>query len=234
MFAQHRLATNNSFIFSLQRARAQGSFKNLPGTGRPLSNDPLQANPYISRSEFFMNRIGSSYSFILFIAGVSDSLLVSFCPSSSVKNNEALPAWIQYQKEHTNGLDHLRLKLSEAVERRLRLLPGGGVIEGIDESEGARLRGLGLSREFEVGGKDRSFWEGMVEEVNKLQRRGDGIAPASARRGCVSCTLSIFLWLITVLMTDSVHSLSPSGRRPSIPSLQSPSGPPTVAFSRHL
>jgi hypothetical protein len=104
---------------------------------------------------------------------------LAVCCSCSVKNNEALPAWIQYQKEHTNGLEHLRLKLSEAVERRLRLLPGGGIVEGVEEGEGDRLRSLGMSQEFEGNG----FWEGMVEEVNKLQRRGDGIAPAAARRG---------------------------------------------------
>lgn len=139
----------------LQRARAQGSFKNLPGAGRPLTTDPLQSNPYLSRTEYFMNRL--------------------------VKDQNALPAWIQYQKEHSDGLLHLRTALGEAVERRMRLMPKGGVVEGIEEGEGARLKGL--VADYEAGGREREFWEGMVEEVNKLQRRGDGIAPASARRG---------------------------------------------------
>lgn len=98
-----------------------------------------------------------------------------------VKDQNALPAWIQYQKEHSDGLLHLRTALGEAVERRMRLMPKGGVVEGIEEGEGARLKGL--VADYEAGGREREFWEGMVEEVNKLQRRGDGIAPASARRG---------------------------------------------------
>jgi DnaJ homolog subfamily C member 28 len=41
----------------IDRARAEGQFKNLSGAGKPFERHADQANPFISTSDFFMNRL---------------------------------------------------------------------------------------------------------------------------------------------------------------------------------
>jgi DnaJ homolog subfamily C member 28 len=55
----------------IQVARAQGHFQNLKGRGKPLVVSDEERNPYLSREEFFMNRI--------------------------IKKNNAAPAWVELQ-----------------------------------------------------------------------------------------------------------------------------------------
>jgi DnaJ family protein C protein 28 len=54
-----------------QAARQQGHFRNLKGRGKPLILSDEERNPFISREEFFMNRI--------------------------IKKNKAAPPWVELQ-----------------------------------------------------------------------------------------------------------------------------------------
>ncbi|CAG8458931.1 851_t:CDS:10 [Diversispora eburnea] len=71
----------------IQDAIAAGEFNNLPYHGKPLPIDPNENNPYLDRTEFFMNRL--------------------------VQRQGAAPAWIEYQKEVDNEILIHRKRMRE-------------------------------------------------------------------------------------------------------------------------
>ncbi|RHZ48849.1 hypothetical protein Glove_541g36 [Diversispora epigaea] len=71
----------------IQDAIAAGEFNNLSYHGKPLPIDPNENNPYLDRTEFFMNRL--------------------------VQRQGAAPAWIEYQKEVDNEIFTYRKRMQE-------------------------------------------------------------------------------------------------------------------------
>ncbi|CED83818.1 Molecular chaperone (DnaJ superfamily) [Phaffia rhodozyma] len=138
----------------IERARAEGHFKNLPGQGAPIPHHVEQHNPFIGRTAFFMNRI--------------------------VQKNEALPMWIEYQKEHTRTIEEFRTRLEDFLVKRLHVHPR--LRMSLSPEQIAQLRVADVAE----NGAERSYWEGSLKEVNQVGRRADGVAPPTARRGPLS------------------------------------------------
>ncbi|GAA5854529.1 hypothetical protein JCM9279_000831 [Rhodotorula babjevae] len=76
----------------IKQARRDGVFNNVKGRGKPMPKDAAESNPFISRTEFLMNRI--------------------------LKEQEAAPPWIEMQKELEGALDQFRRDLSDTWTRR--------------------------------------------------------------------------------------------------------------------
>ncbi|KAL7416698.1 hypothetical protein BDY24DRAFT_377959 [Mrakia frigida] len=155
----------------IERARAQGQFKNLSGAGKPLEEKADAVNPFLDRTEFLMNRV--------------------------IQRNDALPAWIQYQQEHTASLDHLRKTLVQTLHRLLLLHPSLSLVSSVEDIAVLRVRDL------DSGAVERKLFEGLVEEANRLVRRANGISPAPARRSIT--TLDIELSRAYPLAAAQVH-----------------------------
>ncbi|KAI7905614.1 uncharacterized protein BX663DRAFT_500346, partial [Cokeromyces recurvatus] len=75
----------------IRAARARGEFDDLPGRGKPLPEDPLMHNPFIDRTEYFLNRI--------------------------VQRNGAAPPWIIMQQEVDTEITTLRSQMNSAFKR---------------------------------------------------------------------------------------------------------------------
>ncbi|GAA5826009.1 hypothetical protein JCM3770_001195 [Rhodotorula araucariae] len=76
----------------IKQARRDGVFNNVKGRGKPMPRDIAESNPFISRTEFLMNRI--------------------------LKEQEAAPPWIEMQKELEGALNNFRRELCETWTRR--------------------------------------------------------------------------------------------------------------------
>jgi hypothetical protein len=75
----------------IRSARARGDFDDLPGRGKPLEHDPLIDNPFIDRTEYFLNRI--------------------------VQRNGAAPPWVIMQMEVDTETTSFRSRLNSAFDR---------------------------------------------------------------------------------------------------------------------
>ncbi|GAA6060294.1 hypothetical protein JCM10212_002935 [Sporobolomyces blumeae] len=76
----------------IKKARKQGLFRVVQGRGKPIARDEAEGNPYISRSDFLINRI--------------------------MKAQDAAPPWIELQKELESSLVSFRTNLSQNWTRR--------------------------------------------------------------------------------------------------------------------
>ncbi|BGP37137.1 hypothetical protein JCM10450v2_001043 [Rhodotorula kratochvilovae] len=76
----------------IKQARRDGVFNNVKGRGQPMPRDIAESNPFISRTEFLMNRI--------------------------LKEQEAAPPWIEMQKELETALANFRRELTDTWTRR--------------------------------------------------------------------------------------------------------------------
>ncbi|OBZ85765.1 DnaJ subfamily C member 28 [Choanephora cucurbitarum] len=75
----------------IRSARAKGAFDNLPGRGKPIETDPMLSNPFVDRTEYFMNRI--------------------------IQRNGAAPPWVIMQQEVDIEVKSLRSQMSAALKR---------------------------------------------------------------------------------------------------------------------
>ncbi|CAI2163855.1 4860_t:CDS:2 [Funneliformis geosporum] len=82
---------NNLVESRIQEAMAAGEFRNLPYHGKPLPSDPNERNPYLDRTEFFMNRL--------------------------VQRQGSVPAWIEYQKNVDREISLFRQRMRESWVR---------------------------------------------------------------------------------------------------------------------
>lgn len=77
----------------IRSARARGEFDNLPGRGKPIETDPLINNPFVDRTEYFLNRI--------------------------IQRNGAAPPWVMMQQEVDTEISTVRSQLNSAFKRCL-------------------------------------------------------------------------------------------------------------------
>lgn len=75
----------------IRAARARGEFDDLSGRGRPLKQDPLINNPFVNRTEYFLNRI--------------------------IQRNGAAPPWVMMQQEVDTELDTVQSQMNSAIRR---------------------------------------------------------------------------------------------------------------------
>lgn len=74
----------------IRAARARGEFDNLPGRGKPIQEDPLINNPFVDRTEYFLNRI--------------------------IQRNGAAPPWIIMQQEVDTEVSSIRSHMASALK----------------------------------------------------------------------------------------------------------------------
>ncbi|GAA5826329.1 hypothetical protein JCM11251_007256 [Rhodosporidiobolus azoricus] len=74
------------------QAKREGLFRNIRGRGKPLPKDDAESNPFISRSEFLINRI--------------------------MKEQDTAPPWVEMQKELELALSTWRTNLRASWSRR--------------------------------------------------------------------------------------------------------------------
>ena len=77
----------------IRSARARGEFNDLPGRGKPMELDPLINNPFVDRTEYYMNRM--------------------------MQRNGAAPPWVMMQQEVDTEISTLRLQMKTAFKRCL-------------------------------------------------------------------------------------------------------------------
>lgn len=75
----------------IRAARARGEFDDLPGRGKPIAEDPLLNNPFVDRTEYFLNRI--------------------------IQRNGAAPPWVMMQQEVDTEVSSIRSQLNSAIKR---------------------------------------------------------------------------------------------------------------------
>lgn len=75
----------------IRAARARGEFNDLPGRGKPIEQDPLINNPFVDRTEYFLNRI--------------------------IQRNGAAPPWVIMQQEVDTEVSTFRSQMKSAVKR---------------------------------------------------------------------------------------------------------------------
>ncbi|CAO0796135.1 unnamed protein product [Mucor circinelloides] len=77
----------------IRAARARGEFDDLPGRGKPIAEDPLLNNPFVDRTEYFLNRI--------------------------IQRNGAAPPWVMMQQEVDTEVSSIRSQMNSAIKRCL-------------------------------------------------------------------------------------------------------------------
>lgn len=139
----------------IERARAAGAFKVISGRGKPLARVSEEFNPFIGREEFLMNRI--------------------------VQRNGATPPWVDAQMELDSVLNAFRVALQLSWTRRtVRRL---GATYNFEDLASVTLEDIAGLRDKEWEAKERSYHETGVEDINRLVRKYNGMAPYSVRRG---------------------------------------------------
>ncbi|KAI8079555.1 uncharacterized protein B0P05DRAFT_587016 [Gilbertella persicaria] len=85
----------NEWVFltdqKIRAAQTQGVFDHLPGRGKPIPQDPWIHNPFVDRTEYFLNRI--------------------------IQRNGAAPPWIVMQQEVNAEIHRLRSQWLSAMKR---------------------------------------------------------------------------------------------------------------------
>ncbi|KAH7107167.1 hypothetical protein BKA62DRAFT_686170 [Auriculariales sp. MPI-PUGE-AT-0066] len=139
----------------IERARNQGQFKIVSGRGQPLAKDMAESNPFIAREEFLMNRI--------------------------VQRQGAAPLWVELQAELDQAISSFRKSLQQSWVRTAS--------RGLSETRPRPMLAL-VSRDEILAFRDasweareRSFHEAAVNEVNRVVRKHNGIAPTTVRKG---------------------------------------------------
>ncbi|GAA5912898.1 hypothetical protein JCM6882_009508 [Rhodosporidiobolus microsporus] len=88
------------------QAKREGFFENVRGRGKPLPKDDAESNPFISRSEFLINRI--------------------------MKEQNTAPPWVEMQKELELALSTFRSNLRTSWTRRaLRIRSSEGLTPAV-------------------------------------------------------------------------------------------------------
>lgn len=97
-----------------------------------------------------------------------------------IKRNDALPPWIEFQKEHANALSRFRSNLLSTLTSHITNFHPTPHLLTLTPIQIGALRppstNLLLQRQMPL-------WKSQLTEVNSLGRRADGISPAPARRG---------------------------------------------------
>ncbi|BGO97256.1 hypothetical protein NBRC10513v2_001176 [Rhodotorula toruloides] len=90
----------------IKQARRAGVFDNVKGRGKPMPKDEAESNPFITRTEFLMNRI--------------------------LKEQEAAPPWVEMQKELETALANFRSELRASWTRRaVRIRSSEGLTQAV-------------------------------------------------------------------------------------------------------
>ncbi|BGO89064.1 hypothetical protein NBRC10512v2_001012 [Rhodotorula toruloides] len=90
----------------IKQARRDGVFDNVKGRGKPMPKDEAESNPFITRTEFLMNRI--------------------------LKEQEAAPPWVEMQKELETALANFRSELRASWTRRaVRIRSSEGLTQAV-------------------------------------------------------------------------------------------------------
>jgi len=139
----------------IEAARVLGHFKNLKGRGKPLVLSEEERNPFISREEFFMNRI--------------------------IKNNNAAPLWV-VQSDVDSSLNTLRQILVQNLARHMIRKINGECLELFDDSH---LETTFTEKEEEWELRENGFHVAALGEVNARIRNYNSIAPYAIRKAYV-------------------------------------------------
>ncbi|GAA5945278.1 hypothetical protein JCM10213_001508 [Rhodosporidiobolus nylandii] len=88
------------------QAQREGLFRNVKGRGKPLPKDDAESNPFISRTDFLINRI--------------------------MKEQDTAPPWVEMQKEVDTALTNFRHELRANWTRRvLRIRSSEGLTQAV-------------------------------------------------------------------------------------------------------
>lgn len=82
----------------IRSSRARGEFDDLPGRGKPFVPDPLMNNPYIDRTEYYLNRI--------------------------IQRNGAAPPWVMKQQEVNTDVSTFRTQMKSSIQRCINEVRG--------------------------------------------------------------------------------------------------------------
>jgi len=138
----------------IQKARNAGLFNRVSGRGKPLVRQIEDSNPFIAREEFLMNRI--------------------------VQRNGAAPPWVEVQGELESAVTSFREILRQSwVRRALRSLTLSHPPAILHELTLADITAL---RDSEWEARERSYHDSALEEVNRLVRKYNSLAPYAVRR----------------------------------------------------
>ncbi|KAL5507779.1 hypothetical protein ACEPAH_5397 [Sanghuangporus vaninii] len=141
----------------IERARREGQFRALSGRGRPIRRESgEEANPFIAREEFLMNRI--------------------------VQRNQAAPPWVELQGEVESAISTFRSILRQAWTKRAVLAltsdpsRAPSSLLALTASDARQLRDPAWAA------REASYHASALGEVNELVRRYNGVAPYSVRK----------------------------------------------------
>jgi DnaJ family protein C protein 28 len=138
----------------IERARAAGAFNVINGRGKPLEQSSEQSNPFIGREEFLLNRI--------------------------IRKNGASPPWVDAQVELDTALSSFRGILRQTwIRRAIRTLGMRSSQETVSKMTVEYLKAI---RDLDWEAKERGYHQVALEDVNKLVRKYNGMAPYPVRR----------------------------------------------------
>jgi len=137
----------------IEAARQQGHFRNLKGRGKPLILANEERNPFISREEFFMNRI--------------------------IKKNNAAPPWVELQTAVDATLSSFRqILVSTWVRHAVRQLCMQDA-NSLGEMQPDKIASF---RDIQWESRENSFQVVALEEVNSAIRNYNHVAPYAVRK----------------------------------------------------
>lgn len=140
----------------IESARQQGHFGNLRGRGKPLLLSDEERNPFISREEFFMNRI--------------------------IKKNNAAPPWVELHTGVDTSLSSFRqILVSTWVRHAVRKLC---VLNPVLSAE-TRPEEITSFRDRQWEIRENSFQAIALEEVNSAIRNYNHVAPYTVRKAFI-------------------------------------------------
>ncbi|KZV91153.1 hypothetical protein EXIGLDRAFT_792766 [Exidia glandulosa HHB12029] len=139
----------------IERARAEGHFRSLRGRGKPLERETAEGNPFIAREQFLMNRI--------------------------IQRNGAAPPWVEVQGELEDAVSSFRDVLQASwVRKAVRSLSASHprqLLCSVTRDEIAALRDPAWET------RERSFHDAALDDVNRVVRKHNAIAPIPVRKG---------------------------------------------------
>ncbi|EJD36917.1 hypothetical protein AURDEDRAFT_108354 [Auricularia subglabra TFB-10046 SS5] len=139
----------------IERAKSEGQFKTLNGRGKPLQRETAEGNPFIGREEFLMNRI--------------------------VQRQGAAPPWVEIQQELESAISSFRDVLQASwVRTAIRLL---SVNRAQHELAAVPREEIAALRDAAWEARERPFHDAALDDVNRLVRKHNGVAPVPVRKG---------------------------------------------------
>ncbi|KAG6846702.1 hypothetical protein H0H93_012343, partial [Arthromyces matolae] len=138
----------------LQKARQAGVFQNIKGRGKPLISSTDEANPFIAREEFLMNRI--------------------------VQRNGAVPQWVELQGELDNSVSTFRELLRQAWIRRVVNVITSTTPAAFLHT--FTMDDIKAFRDKDWERREHAYHQVALDEVNALVRKYNGVAPYQVRR----------------------------------------------------